>query len=151
MASAPLGSIKDRIKNFEFMRESGSTSPRARSPITSNNESPKTHRRTGTALERDGGERRQMRRSERKEAELRRENEIKALKAEEQSVSPHDIKNVNTQKTPPQLTERQVPRAAPRVTPRVIPREKDKPPEPALRRRNENNGEKPNIQRVEKN
>ncbi|XP_028391762.1 uncharacterized protein LOC114516470 [Dendronephthya gigantea] len=80
-----------------------------------------------------------MRRSERREAELRRENEIKASKAKELSATPRDVKNVNIQKTPPQPTERQIPRAAPRVTPRVIPREKDKPPEPALRRRNENN------------
>ena len=82
-----------------------------------------------------------MRRSERREAELRRENDILALKAKEKSIIQRDPDSPNTEKTPPQAPERQVPRAAPRVTPRVIPREKDKPPEAELRRRrNENNG-----------
>ncbi len=135
------------------MKDSGTTSPRARSPIPSYNESARTLRRSGTGWERDGSERRQMRRSERREAQLRRENEILALKEREksiiqrneigQSAETQSTEIPSTENTPHQAPERQVPRVAPRVTPRVIPREKDKPPETALRRRrNENKGKK---------
>ena len=146
-AAASLGSIKDRIKNFEFMKESGSTSPRALSPIQPNNENATTVRRTGVSWERpDGSERRQMRRSERREAELRRENEILAFKAKEKSVIQRDKDSLTTEsscviKTSPQAAEKQASRVAPRVTPRVSPRENDRKPETTIRRRrNENKG-----------
>ena len=129
------------------MKTSGTTSPRTRSPVPFHNESTGTLRRTGTSLERDGNERRQMRRSERREAELRRENEMLALKAKEkpnnqpnevsQNTEIQSAEGPTTESAPHQTPERHVPR----VAPRVIPREKDKPPEPAFRRRrNENKG-----------
>ena len=129
------------------MKTSDGANPRARSPVLSYNESSNTLRKTGTSLERDGSERRQMRRSERREAEMRRENEMQALKAKEkssnqrneisQSTEIQSAESPRKENTPHQVLERHVPR----VAPRVIPREKDKPPEPAFRRRrNENKG-----------
>ena len=132
------------------MKDTGTTSPRARSPIPqTSNENVRTQRRTGNSWEKDGNERRQMRRSERREAELRRENELLALKAKEKSFIQRDEGNgsteaLKTEKTPIQAPERQIPRAPPRAILSVIPREKEKPPEPGFRRRrNENKGKTP--------
>ena len=137
------------------MKESGSTSPRARSPMQPNNENTRTVRRTGTSWERaDGNERRQMRRSERREAELRRENEILALKAKVNSAIPHDRDSPTTKslcviKTLPQAPAKQAPLVAPRVIPRVTPRENVKEPETPMRKRNENKGTNQERRRID--
>lgn len=121
--NAPMGSIKDRIKSFEVMKESGTTSPRARSPITeftANNH--KTIRRT-INWERDGTERRQIRRSERKEAQLRREHEVTQ---DNNEIDTSDEKNVRSTR---KVNERRPPRIAPKV--------KEKPSESSLRRKSQ--------------
>lgn len=143
----PMGSIKDRIKSFEFMKESGSTSPQSPSPIppVMNHESPRMARRNssndgserrdnserrhdsselndGCSEQRDvGSERRQMRRSERREAEMRRENQLFALNTLEESKH-RATKVQNVEENVSQEIGRQVPIAPPRVTPRITPR-----------------------------
>ena len=119
-----MGSIKDRIKSFEVMKESGTTSPRARSPITEfTADNHKTIRRT-INWERDGTERRQIRRSERKEAQLRREHEVQTRANNEIDTS--DEKNIRSTR---KVNERRPPRIAPKV--------KDKPSESSLRRKSQ--------------
>lgn len=122
-----MGSIKDRIKSFEVMKESGTTSPRSRSPITEfTADNHKTIRRT-INWERDGTERRQIRRSERKEAQLRRENEVTEGNNE---IDTSDEKNIrSTRKVASRVNERRPPRIAPKV--------KEKPSESPLRRKSQ--------------
>lgn len=127
------------------MKDSGTTSPQANLPVP--NESSRTPRKTGATWDRDSSERRQIRRSERRDAELRRENEILALTAKEmrvrgrQQIPATDIsQRAMVKKTPLKASERKIPRVPPCVTPRVSTGGKDKSPEAPVRRRNEIKG-----------
>lgn len=126
--NASLGSIKDRIKSFEVMKDSDTTSPRARSPVSAlNSDHHRTVRRT-INWERDGSERRQIRRSERREAESRRVSEMLVKKEKHTEVDSSNENNIRSAgKTPSRTSERRPPRVAPRY--------KEKPPEPPLRRK----------------